>query len=244
MEQGVKVPLFISSRSYRACGIEDSGSQENNRPEPSFNATAGYTKYDDTVIRAATIFFETTPERLQDLHHVLKRSRVLIHEYNDDQSSLPNWQVAMTGHQAARVNKKKSNCNEISLSLMEFAFNRYGALTNDMNKTGLYRSCIGSKGKKLFDAFKRKESYNVIIKNEMIQTNLAQLRWTMFACKYGLFDFIRDNLVRIKGIFDSSKASARCAKKRIRDRDPGSLTRKGRRRREKTACVGAANVFL
>jgi hypothetical protein len=151
---------------------------------------------------------------------------------------------------------------------MEFAFNRYGSLSSNIDMIDIYSNCICSKGKKLFDAFKRKESYNVLMNGVKIQTNLAQIRWTMFACKHGLFDFLRSNMRAVKRAFEKSRAVDRRKKKRTRSSDSppppdhpagtnnddnnnnntnnntNNKRRKGRRRREKIVCVGAQNVVM
>lgn len=222
-----------------------------------FKTSPGYVRYDESVIRAAQLFFKTK-KRMQHLKHVLCRSRVQSRE--TEAGGLGETPLSYNDSQYyTQEDGTIPHKDEISLSLMEYTFNRFGELTQNIDNIGIYSSCIGSKGKKLFDAFKRRESYDIMINGVKVQTNLAQIRWTMFACKYGLFDFLTQNIEEVKKSFEEARARDRNIKrKRKRSRNPGSGTtakidsiqpfsgyvRKGRRRREKAPCVGAANTLM
>jgi len=227
----------------------------------NFNTTPGYVRYDENVIRIAESFFSDR-NNMKNLQHVLRRSRMqgdtaAVATKSRASSNITLARKGMGGGQHTRSRNKNALAAEedVSLSLMEFAFNRYGALSSNIDMIDIYSNCICSKGKKLFDAFKRKESYNVLMNGVKIQTNLAQIRWTMFACKHGLFDFLRSNMRQVKRAFERSRAVDRRKKKRPcpdnRHSDHSNAVsrdenkrRKGRRRREKTACVGAQNVMM
>lgn len=227
----------------------------------NFNTEPGYVRYDENVIRIAEIFF-SDQTNMRNLQHVLRRSRM----QEDTAASRSRFESSRSRSRsrtstAAIITRKGATPTDedVSLSLMEFAFNRYGALSSNIDMIDIYSNCICSKGKKLFDAFKRKESYNVLMNGIRIQTNLAQIRWTMFACKHGLFDFLYSNMRTVKRAFDKSRAVDRRKKKRILHPSDSSSNcpattgdennninkrRKGRRRREKIVCVGAQNVVM
>jgi hypothetical protein len=201
-----------------------------------------YIPYDENCVKRAQEFFQNQTY-FDNLKCVLKRSR------NCDSASGASQHVVPGARSA-------SSRDDLSLSLMEYAFSKFGALTNDINMRGIYEDCISSKGKKLFDAFKRRSSYNVLLNGLCVQTNLAQIRWTMFACRHNLFDFIRANVGHIQGKFNEHRARNKLNAKRRHSaiaadgeggtRAPSSANagRKGRRRRDKIRCHGCANTRL
>eukprot|EP00466_Bigelowiella_natans_P006818 jgi/Bigna1/69875/fgenesh1_pg.10_\ len=120
---------------------------------------------------------------------------------------------------------------QITSSLLDFAFENCAELLLNTELLGFHEMCMSSKGKRHFDAFRRSKCATLVLPSgETMLTNLAQMRWTLFATQIGLFSFLLKHIDRIRDLFTKHrvakmKASSgrRGRKKRVLIRMHGSM---------------------
>lgn len=120
-------------------------------------------------------------------HEELLKTK-LISLYNKH----PKWERAL--HILTSTHKKEKLNRYMSLTLLEIVFSKTIAHRN------AYESCLNSRGKRCFDAFKRRTSfkYNCKFSKINIITNIAQMRFIAYCVKLGMYDMLIRNAKTIR----------------------------------------------
>lgn len=140
------------------------------------------------------------------------------------------------------LNHKQDGKRAASLTLSEFFFSSW--TFSNLDCTGLYNDCLQSKGKRFFDAFKRRRSCTIRIGTTKIDSNVGQLRYLYLYYNYGLHSMLQDEPLRtlVANTFLSKKRAAR--KRKLLERcDEDKLTF-GRRKKNEFPITGMSKTVL